>query len=832
MVPTLFILTLEGALRLSGRHYPTAFFVKTPVPGQTTLVENDQFSRRYFAPELVRIPKPVAFQPNKSPDTLRVFVFGESAAEGDPGPAFGFARILQVLLRERYPDRKIEVLNTAVTAINSHVILPIARECADYGGDVWILYMGNNEAVGPFGSGTVFSRQAPGRTFIRANLALKTTSVGQLLDDWIRNQSRKQTSSPQVWEGMEMFLLQQVRHDDPRMEAVYRHFERNIVDIIRAGNRSGARVIVSTVGSSLRDCAPFASLSRSDLSSKQKDEWANLYRTGVAQQDRRDFPAAMETYARAAAIDDGFAELHFRLARCHAALGHREKACEQYERARDLDTLRFRADSRINQIIRRVASVSHDDKVALVDADAAFSRDSVDGVPGAELILDHVHLTFRGNYLLALECAEVVARWCQPHDSAPSSPKPNPWLSMEGCADRLALTDWERLMMAEDVGRRRQRPPFTSQADHSTQQKRWEQRMADLRARAGAADSKTVRDQFNRALAKAGEDWRLEQNLAVELLRQNDRNGAAQHFRRVIQLLPHYLPAYDFLGSILLEENQSAEAVATYQQALALSPDYFDGRLGLGQALVRQGKLDGGILQFRRAADAQPQSARALNLLGLTLAQAGRRDEARQEFLAAVQAEPDFVAARINLGNALWNEGKAAAAITHFQEVVRLDASNSIAHLALAKALARAGHPDDALRHYREAVQAQPEDFRVRAALAQALANGHRLPESIEHFIAAARLQPNSAEAQNNLGTALAGLGRRTEAMIHFSAALRLSPGFALAHLNLGSALLEENRVAEAIVELREAVRLEPENPRARQLIASALNLQKAGGTP
>lgn len=258
---------LEVVLRLSGHGYPTAFFVKSPVPGQATVVENDRFSRRYFAPALVRIPKPVAFPPTKSPEALRVFVFGESAAEGDPGPAFGFARILQVLLRERYPDRKVEVINTAVTAINSHVILPIARECADYGGDGWIIYLGNNEVVGPFGSGTIFGRQVPGLTFIRASLALKATSVGQLLDGWIGKFGRRESASPQIWEGMEMFLQQQVRQDDPKMKAVYHHFEQNLTDIIRAGTRSGTRVIVSTVGGNLRDCAPFASLHRPDLSS-------------------------------------------------------------------------------------------------------------------------------------------------------------------------------------------------------------------------------------------------------------------------------------------------------------------------------------------------------------------------------------------------------------------------------------------------------------------------------------------------------------------------------------------------------------------------------------
>ena len=43
-------------------------------------------------------------------------------------------------------------------------------------------YLGNNEMVGPFGAGTVFGSRAPGVGLVRADLAVKTTRIGQLLD--------------------------------------------------------------------------------------------------------------------------------------------------------------------------------------------------------------------------------------------------------------------------------------------------------------------------------------------------------------------------------------------------------------------------------------------------------------------------------------------------------------------------------------------------------------------------------------------------------------------------------------------------------------------------
>ena len=117
----------------------------------------------------------------KPPGTFRIFIFGESAALGDPKPAYSAGRYLQALLRERFPERRFEVVCAAMTAINSHAILPIAQECARQSGDLWIIYMGNNEMVGPFGAVTIFGSQGLPVTYVRLILAMRQTRLGQSL---------------------------------------------------------------------------------------------------------------------------------------------------------------------------------------------------------------------------------------------------------------------------------------------------------------------------------------------------------------------------------------------------------------------------------------------------------------------------------------------------------------------------------------------------------------------------------------------------------------------------------------------------------------------------
>jgi hypothetical protein len=130
VLPILLLLCLELGLRLFGVGYPTSFFLKRQVAGRTVLTENDKFGWRFFGPALARTPRPIELPVSKPPQTCRVFVFGESAAYGDPKPEFGLPRMLEVLLRDRFPTAKIEVVNVAMTGINSNVVLPIANSAS------------------------------------------------------------------------------------------------------------------------------------------------------------------------------------------------------------------------------------------------------------------------------------------------------------------------------------------------------------------------------------------------------------------------------------------------------------------------------------------------------------------------------------------------------------------------------------------------------------------------------------------------------------------------------------------------------------------------------
>jgi tetratricopeptide (TPR) repeat protein len=460
---------------------------------------------------MIKTPQFFSISPIKPQGTYRIFVLGESAAMGDPDPAYGFSRYLQVMLRERFPAMKFEVVNTGMVAINSHVSLEMARQLADYKPDLFLVYAGSNEVVGPYGPGTVLTGTSMSPLVIRASIRARSSRIGQLLTE---------SGKPRAeWRGMEMFLDKQVRADSPRMELAYRNFADNLKAIVDVARASGAKALVSTIATNLRDSAPFASLHRVGLNAEAFHSWSALMAQGAAMEKTGSCVEALRLYSAAAQIDDQFAELQFRIARCAWAVGDYGAAKEHYIRARDLDTLRFRADSRINEIIRTVAGASGEN-VQFLDAQSLFAAESHNGVVGSELLYDHVHFTPPGNYLLALAAFQHIVQML-PADARSLANSSEPPSEVE-CEHLLAFTGHDRSRVAGEMVDRLQRPPFTNQLNHSEQ-------VQSLMIRA-AGSTETVPDtvsQYQWAIAHAPDDLTLHYKFGLFLF-DYDRTAAAQ----------------------------------------------------------------------------------------------------------------------------------------------------------------------------------------------------------------------------------------------------------------------------------------------------------------
>ncbi len=603
LCPLAGLLLLELALRLAGYGYATKFLVHHPAAGPNVLVENQRFPWQFFPRTLARHPEPIIVTPQKPKGVFRVLVFGESAAEGDPAPAFGFSRILEILLRERYPGMQFELVNTAFTAINSHVIVPMARDCQVLQADVWLVYMGNNEIVGPFGTGTVFGQQSPPLPIVRASLALQKTRFGQWLDAMVQRLGPSREAA-QGWGGMSMFLQNQVRQSDPRLPALHEHFRSNLQEIIALGRASGAKVLVSTVVSRLRDWAPFGSLHRIDLPEAQRAEWERFYQAGVTAEDAADFSEAIHNYQQASQWDHEFAELHFRWARCCLALGRMEAATEHFALARDLDTLRFRTDSALNDLIRETVAAQRDGGVRLLEAETWFAVHSTNGIPGGEWLCDHVHFTFSGNYRLARLFAEDMT--ADLPSRTPTLPGARDWLSEEDCADRLGRTDTQRYEVASVIERRYQEPVYLGQLDHTGHVSEIHRELANLRGATKPAAVEHSLQVCRKALEGSPNDWRLHELIARLLSNMNASAASEAEWRQVSTLIPQAGKPHTEIGKLEQQQGNLQAAIAAFLRAIRVNPDDVEAHVGLGTAYARLGRRSDARHSFRKALQLDP----------------------------------------------------------------------------------------------------------------------------------------------------------------------------------------------------------------------------------
>lgn len=692
-------------MRLAGFGFDPHFFKRTGLAGKDGYVANHDFGLRFFPRSQVRISDMSVMPATKAPDTFRIFIFGESAAMGDPRPNFGAGCYLEVLLAERFPQTKFELINTSTTAINSHVILPIARECARHSGDLWLIYMGNNEMVGPFGAATVFGARAPPLWLVRAQVQLRRLRLGQLL--LAATQKLHKSNAVPAWRGMEMFVRNPVLPNDPHRQTVYRNFERNLDEILKTGLASGARIILSTVAVNLKDCPPFGS---ADLPTASRAAYEKLCQDGAAAEAQGHFAEAQSDFQQVAEISPHSAQAQFQLATCMLRLTNATAALPHFLRAVDDDTLPFRADSRINDIIRTAARRSTRETLSLCDAAEDLAASSPGRIPGEELFYEHVHLNPSGNYALGLAWAGQVEKLLSPSRKRGAR---SSWASQAQCDQWLGLTDWNRVSILENILQRIQRPPFNGQSSNAQQLARLRGEIAKLRQGLTNDAAAQAQQVYSQALRRAPEDFRLHQNYAEFLEARREWKSAIAEREKVCALLPYFYFPHYALGLDLKDAGALADARQAMLKAASLDPCQSDIRLELGIICGRQGDWEQARRELETARRLSPEDSRPLLYLGEVLWKLERRAEAVAVLREAIRLAPSDWQPRYRLASDLAQQGQFTEAATEYEEALRLNPANVKAKLGLATMLLNLGRKPEAVQQLDQALQLEPNNQAV-----------------------------------------------------------------------------------------------------------------------
>ncbi|MEC9122082.1 MAG: tetratricopeptide repeat protein [Pseudomonadota bacterium] len=560
VIPLLFFVLVEFALGLMGVGTHYQYFNQIDIDGEAFYQENPDFADQFYPPSLNVGPLQNTFAAERSDDRLRVFVLGGSAAMGFPHKNHGVDRLLAAQLRSLFPNRDVEVVNTAMTSVNSHVVYQVAQTLPFESADVAVILMGNNEVVGPYGPGTFNQNFLSSLSAIRALQALKRTRLWQLLDSSLAEVQSSDAKADLEWQGMQMFVDNGVAEDDPRMSAVYEHFEGNLRDIVDTLHAKGMHVVLSTVPVNLRQSAPFLSIGRDDLSASDEAKLAALRERAEAQALNGRWREAQDLWQQAIALDAGHADSHFQLATSLENLGEFALARSHYERALDLDGLRFRADTRINVIIERVAREYDSSNVSFVNSSKGFDRASAPYAPGWDLLVEHVHYDFSGNAVLARIFARAIARYLSPTT-------PPKLLKTEEVAARIGFPNHETIENLKNLQGMAKQPPFPGQSNYQDYLAFLATELSSVTGEVG--EPKDVVRRRQQVLVNGEGDWKL--HFEMTALARHLKNKQAQyyHLDQLFKLYPHNRESYINLATLLSQDGRWAEVIPLLERSLS-----------------------------------------------------------------------------------------------------------------------------------------------------------------------------------------------------------------------------------------------------------------------
>jgi tetratricopeptide (TPR) repeat protein len=362
LIPFLFIALLELTLSLVGfgKTVPLAI-PSSEFPGYSQL--NPNLIHRYFpnkatAPNVS--PDTVLFETHKSEETFRIVIQGGSSAAGFPYGRFGS---LQGMLEQRFnrvqPSQRIEVINTAMAAVNTYTLLDLVDDIKQLEPDLVLIYAGHNEYLGIFGVGSAYANRG-GRFATLAYLELKDTAIYQafqaayniLYQDNHSPKSPKRSLMAQAAQG------QYIPFGSSLYLAGVKQFEENLSAILSSYQEDNIPVMVGNLVSIEKQFKPFSARHFAN------DEAGTAYEEA----------------------ETNYKEHRF------------EKARTLYKTAKNLDQLRFRAPTEFNDI---VSAQAREHGAVLVDVEKHFRADTPDQLIGQRHMLEHVHPTPRGYFLLA-----------------------------------------------------------------------------------------------------------------------------------------------------------------------------------------------------------------------------------------------------------------------------------------------------------------------------------------------------------------------------------------------------------------------------------------------
>jgi hypothetical protein len=199
---------------------------------------------------------------------------------------------LQAMLQERWPDRRVEVINLGTTAVASFPLVYLTRAAVERQPDLVVLYVGNNEFFGAYGTASISASGTMPPTALPWVRAVRGSAVVQGIESLVRGRSSGDRTL------MEQMIGQTVIPSDAGLRrAAADNLGGHIEQMVEACRAAGVPVLVCTTASNEAGLVP---LGQEGLEGQDSEARATIERElAVARMAATGDAATAERAARA-----------------------------------------------------------------------------------------------------------------------------------------------------------------------------------------------------------------------------------------------------------------------------------------------------------------------------------------------------------------------------------------------------------------------------------------------------------------------------------------------------------------------------------------------------
>jgi tetratricopeptide (TPR) repeat protein len=609
------------------------------------------------------------FPRDKADNSYRIFCMGGSTTYGRPYfDEVSFCGWLRAYLQAADPTRNWEVINAGGVSFASYRVTRLMGELGQYQPDLFIVYSGQNEFLEQRSYGGLINQPD---WLINLNASLSGTRVYTAMThliEAVQPDSLAQAKARSQLNGEVDEILnhtigpQSYQRDDTLKQHILTHYRLNLARMVKLARSVDADILFVQPAVNLKDMSPFKSAHRDGLDAAALQAWQALYARAGELEAAGDAAAALAVYREALALDDRYAELHYRMGHVLFSLGRYAEAEQAFQRALEEDIAPLRMLGAMQQDVAEVAAA---EDVPLVDFPeilrAAYLQEYPHAVFGKEFFVDHVHTSMEGYRLLGL-----------------------------ALFDELVSTG----IATPDAG--------------------W-----------NAARREAVREAVIASLDPRDEGGAL-LNLGKVLEWAGKFQEAYVSFQRSLEILGPSPMLYDRLARTAYALQQYDETMHYLQASLQLDPGIPGVHAKLATILGKQGKTDEAIKHFQAELEITPGNYVVHAGLAKLLEKQGNNSAAFEHYEKALQLDPKFESARIRLAYLLLGQERYDEARLHCEEALRNNPQQYRAHTLLGLVLKQQGHYSQAIKHFSEALRLEPGDSIAQQNLQQLRAQGEK----------------------------------------------------------------------------------------------------------